>query len=133
MLSRWWTIARVHIETLRQYRSAMVTAEALVWHHGYKGLDAALKAAEAPTGDLREGTRRPVGRGSLHVLQAGGFRAARGSARAMEAAQGPDDLHLRPARRNASNRRCTRKLSPAPGFSETSQSRSSLAITSVAR
>jgi hypothetical protein len=34
-----------------------VTAEALVWHHGYKGLDAALKAAEAPTGDLREDVR----------------------------------------------------------------------------
>jgi hypothetical protein len=34
-----------------------VTAEALVWHHGYKGLDAALTAAEMPTGDLREDVR----------------------------------------------------------------------------
>ena len=57
MLAKLWLIARVHIETLRQYRSAVVTAEALVWHHGYKGLDAALKAAEAPTGDLREDVR----------------------------------------------------------------------------
>ncbi len=35
----------------------MTTAEALIWHHGYKGLDAALKAAEAPTGELREDVR----------------------------------------------------------------------------
>jgi hypothetical protein len=35
----------------------VVTAEALVWHHGYNGLDAALNAAEAPTGDLREHVR----------------------------------------------------------------------------
>ena len=32
-------------------------AEALVWHHGYKGLDAALKAAETPTGQLQEDVR----------------------------------------------------------------------------
>ena len=32
-------------------------AEALIWHHGYKGLDAALKAAEAPTGQLRQDVR----------------------------------------------------------------------------
>jgi hypothetical protein len=57
MLSRLWWYVRAHIETFRQYRTAMVTAEALVWHHGYKGLDAALKAAEAPTGDLREDVR----------------------------------------------------------------------------
>ena len=44
-------------ETFRQYRASVVTAEALVWHHGYKGLDAALKAAENPTGDLRENLR----------------------------------------------------------------------------
>jgi hypothetical protein len=54
MLSRWWWFVRAQLETLRQYRSAVVTAEALIWHHGYKGLDAALKAAENPTGDLRE-------------------------------------------------------------------------------
>jgi hypothetical protein len=57
MLSRWWWFARAHLETLRQYRSAVVTAEALVWHHGYKGLDAALKAAENTTGDLRDDVR----------------------------------------------------------------------------
>jgi hypothetical protein len=34
-----------------------VTAEALIWHHGYKGLDAALKAAENSTGDLWEDVR----------------------------------------------------------------------------
>lgn len=42
---------------LRHYRAAVVTAEALIWHHGYKGLDAALKAAENPSGDLREDVR----------------------------------------------------------------------------
>jgi hypothetical protein len=57
MLSRFLRSARVHLETLRQYQSAVVTAEALVWHHGYKGLDAALKAAETPTGSLREDVR----------------------------------------------------------------------------
>jgi hypothetical protein len=58
MLSRLWWFARAHVETFRQYRAAVVTAEALIWHHGYKGLDAALKAAEAPpTGDLREDVR----------------------------------------------------------------------------
>ena len=58
MLSRLWWFVRAHVETFRQYRSAVVTAEALIWHHGYKGLDAALKAAEAPpTGDLRQDLR----------------------------------------------------------------------------
>ena len=57
MLSRPWWFARAHFETFRQYRASVVTAEALVWHHGYKGLDAALKAAENPTGDLREDVR----------------------------------------------------------------------------
>jgi hypothetical protein len=57
MLSRLWWLARAHLETFRQYRSAAVTAEALIWHHGYKGLDAALKTAENPTGDLREDVR----------------------------------------------------------------------------
>jgi hypothetical protein len=57
MLSRLWWVPRAHLETFRQYRSAVVTAEALIWHHGYKGLDAALKAAENPTGDLREDVR----------------------------------------------------------------------------
>ena len=57
MLSGLWRSVRVHAETLRQYRSALVTAEALVWHHGYKGLNAALKAAETPTGNLREDVR----------------------------------------------------------------------------
>jgi len=52
--SRW---LRVHAEILRQYRAAVVTAEALVWHHGYKGLDAALKASENPTGRLRQDVR----------------------------------------------------------------------------
>ena len=46
MLSRLWWFVRAHVETFRQYRAAVVTAEALIWHHGYKGLDAALKAAE---------------------------------------------------------------------------------------
>ena len=45
MLSKVWWYVRAHVETFRQYRVAMVTAEALIWHHGYKGLDAALKAA----------------------------------------------------------------------------------------
>ena len=57
MLSGLWRSVRVHAETLRQYRSALVTAEALVWHHGYNGLNAALKAAETPTGNLREDVR----------------------------------------------------------------------------
>jgi hypothetical protein len=34
------------VEILRQYRPAVVTAEALVWHQGYKGLDAALREVE---------------------------------------------------------------------------------------
>ena len=34
-----------------------MTAEALIWHHGYKGLDAALTAAETRTGDIREDVR----------------------------------------------------------------------------
>ena len=57
MLSRLWWFARAHFETFRHYRASVVTAEALVWHHGYKGLDAALKAAENPTGDLRHDVR----------------------------------------------------------------------------
>jgi hypothetical protein len=57
MLSRWWWFVRAQLETLRQYPTAVVTAEALIWHHGYKGLDAALKDAENPTGDLREDVR----------------------------------------------------------------------------
>ena len=57
MLSRLWWFVRAHVETFRQYRTAVVTAEALIWHHGYKGLDAALKAAETPTGQLREDVR----------------------------------------------------------------------------
>jgi hypothetical protein len=57
MLSRLWWFVRAHVETFMQYRTAVVTAEALIWHHGYKGLDAALRAAEAPTGDLREDVR----------------------------------------------------------------------------
>ena len=57
MLSRVWRVVRVYAETSRQFRAAVPTAEALIWHHGYKGLDAALKAAENPTGDLREDVR----------------------------------------------------------------------------
>ena len=45
------------VERLRQYRSAVVTAEAMIWHHGYKGLDAALKAIEAEPEDFREKVR----------------------------------------------------------------------------
>lgn len=52
-----WRYARLQMEALHQYRSAVVTAEALIWHHGYKGLDAALTAAEKPTGDLRQDVR----------------------------------------------------------------------------
>lgn len=48
---------RIAVERLRQYRSAMVTAEAMIWHHGYKGLDAALKAIEAEPEDFRERVR----------------------------------------------------------------------------
>jgi hypothetical protein len=57
MLSRLWWFVRAHAETFRQYHAAVVTAEALIWHHGYNGLDAALKAAENPSGDLREDVR----------------------------------------------------------------------------
>jgi hypothetical protein len=57
MLSRLWWLVRAHVETFMQYRAAVVTAEALIWHHGYKGLDVALKASEASTGDLREDVR----------------------------------------------------------------------------
>jgi antirestriction protein ArdC len=57
MLRQAWAFAQAQIETVRQYQAAVVTAEALIWHHGYKGLDAALKAAEAPTGDAREDIR----------------------------------------------------------------------------
>jgi hypothetical protein len=57
MLGQFWRGVRVRAERLRQYRSAVVTAEALVWHHGYKGLDAALSAAESPTDDLRANVR----------------------------------------------------------------------------
>jgi hypothetical protein len=57
MLFRLWWLARAHVETFRQYRAAVVTAKALIWNHGYKGLDAALKAAENPRGDLREDVR----------------------------------------------------------------------------
>lgn len=48
---------RIAVERLRQYRSAVVTAEALVWHHGYKGLDTALMAIEAEPEDFRERVR----------------------------------------------------------------------------
>jgi hypothetical protein len=41
MLSRVWRVVRVYAETSRQYRAAVPTAEALIWHHGHKGLDAA--------------------------------------------------------------------------------------------
>jgi hypothetical protein len=57
MLSRLWWFVRAQVETFRQYRAAVVTAEALIWHQGYKGLDAALKSAENPSGDLREDVR----------------------------------------------------------------------------
>jgi hypothetical protein len=57
MLARLWWGVRVAAEILRQYRAAVVTTEALVWHHGYKGLDAALVAAETRTGDLQEDVR----------------------------------------------------------------------------
>ena len=57
MLSKLWWFVRAHVETFRQYQTAVTTAEALIWHHGYKGLDAALRAAEAPTGELREDVR----------------------------------------------------------------------------
>lgn len=36
----------------------MVTAEALVWYHGYQGLDAALKAVEEPKADDMPGKVR---------------------------------------------------------------------------
>lgn len=48
---------RIAMERLRQYRSGMVTAEAMIWHHGYKGLDAALKEVEAEPEDFRERIR----------------------------------------------------------------------------
>lgn len=57
MLGQFWRRVRVHVELLRQYRAAVVTAEALIWHHGYKGLDAALSTAESPTDDLRANVR----------------------------------------------------------------------------
>lgn len=48
---------RIAVERLRQYRSAVVTAEAMIWHHGYNGLDAALKAIEAEPEDFCERVR----------------------------------------------------------------------------
>ena len=57
MLRHVWRLVQGPVEFLRQYRPAVVTAEALIWHHGYKGLDAALKAAEAPTGSFRDDLR----------------------------------------------------------------------------
>ncbi len=48
---------RIAVERMRQYRSAVVTAEAMNWHHGYKGLDAALKAIEAEPEDFSERAR----------------------------------------------------------------------------
>ena len=58
MLAKLVLAFRSAVETVRQYHSAKVTAEALIWHHGYKGLDAALQAAEAgPAADLREHVR----------------------------------------------------------------------------
>ena len=45
---------RITVERMRQYRSAVVTAEALVWHHGYGGLDTAMQAIQAAPEDLRE-------------------------------------------------------------------------------
>ena len=88
-LGRW---IKVPVELLRQYPVAVVTAEALVWHHGYKGLDAALKAAEAPADDPREAVRaelvaRPRG-GSLSAVQAGGRRRAGVASRPLGLAQG---------------------------------------------
>ena len=50
-MGQLWKGIRLYAEVLRQYRAVVVTAEALVWHHGYKGLDAALAAAEAPSTD----------------------------------------------------------------------------------
>ena len=56
-MARFWFSVRATAEVLRQYRTAIVTAEALVWHHGHKGLDSALVAAETRTGNLREDVR----------------------------------------------------------------------------
>jgi hypothetical protein len=67
MLSSRWCFVRSHAETFRLYRTAMTTAEALIWHHGYRGLDAALKAAEAPTGVLREDVRAELWQSSRPI------------------------------------------------------------------
>ena len=48
---------RIAVERLRQYRNAVVTAEAMIWHHGYKGLYGGLKAIEAEPEDIRERVR----------------------------------------------------------------------------
>lgn len=49
----------VPLEAVRQLRPAMLTAEALIWHHGYKGLERALRDCELATG------RREVVRATL--------------------------------------------------------------------
>ena len=45
-----WMILRL----LKVYRSARVTAEALAWHHGKRGVAMARSAAEGPHGSRRE-------------------------------------------------------------------------------
>ena len=50
ILSRLWWFVRAHVETFMQYRAAVVTAEALIWHHGYKGLDAGVEGVRGTDG-----------------------------------------------------------------------------------
>ena len=59
------------LRLLKVYRSARVTAEALAWHHGKRGVAMARSAAEGPHGSRREAFQaRPSGqadRGPLRV------------------------------------------------------------------
>ena len=80
MLTKPWRWLRVHLETFRQYRAAVVTAEALVWHHGYKGLNARTEGGGGAGGQPSPGGPRRTGRavrgGSLYAVQAGRRRSA---------------------------------------------------------
>jgi hypothetical protein len=114
MLSRLWWFVRAHVETVRQYQTAVTTAEALIWHHGCKGLDAALKAAEAPTGQLREDVRAELV-AKLAADRYLCFKARRpcragNAARALEPAPRPDDPRCRGS--GAGHRPCVRLRRP---------------------
>ena len=53
MPGQFWRGVRVYVELLRQSRAAVVTAEALVWHHGYKVWMQLCRLLKSPADDLR--------------------------------------------------------------------------------